>query len=539
MAIGMKRGFDGFLQRERGRTALKERTPIRIALAYPNRYAVGMASLGFQTVYRLFNEHPWVRCERVFANDRGASGRIRTFETGEDLNHFDLIGFSVSFELDVPNLIRMLIQAGIPPFASERNQAHPLVFLGGAIGGLNPSPLLPFIDGLLAGEGEGIIHQMAEALLRTRQGRHSRERRLEALSGIEGIFVPKHNTAVKRHFVKRLIPPPAYTPIVTPFSHFADMFVIEIGRGCPKGCLFCAASKMSHPFRFYSMEEVRDAVRSFNPGARKIGLEGAGLSDYPHLIPLCRALFEMQCTVSFSSIRADRISDELVSILRSGKSRSFTIAPEAGSEAMRRLIGKEISDGDLTAKVDLLSESGIDVLKLYYLIGLPGETDGDVTALVESVRQLSERFLKKSRARRLRLSVNAFVPKPFTEFQWAVMDSEKELGRKRKCIANALKRDPRVVLVPKSSREETLQGIISLGDERVGTALCRSIQSRMGFRQAFAESGVDPNRMLYREKHVEESMPWDFIHYDIPKERLWNYYQRGFHGSSRIGDGRG
>jgi radical SAM superfamily enzyme YgiQ (UPF0313 family) len=534
----MKTGFDRFLQKEQGRSPLKEQAPIHVALAYPNRYAVGMASLGFQTVYRMFNEHPSVRCERVFMNDQDASGCIRTFETGEDLNRFDLIGFSVSFELDIPNVIRMLMQAGIPPFAPERNQAHPLVFLGGAIGGLNPSPLLPFVDGLLAGEGEGIIHQIADVLFQNRQGRHVRENRLEALSGIEGIFIPKHNATVKRHLVEQLIPPPAYTPMVTPFSHFADMFVIEIGRGCPKHCLFCAACKMAHPFRFYSMEAVRDAVRSFNPGAKKVGLEGAGLSDYPHLIPLCHALFDMQYTVSFSSIRADRISEEFISILQFGKNRSFTIAPEAGSESMRRFIGKEISDAALMTKVDLLSESGINVLKLYYLIGLPGETDGDVTALIQSVRDISERFLKKSKTRRLRLSMNAFVPKPFTEFQWAAMHPEKELNRKRKRIASALKHEPRVVLVPKSSREETLQGILSLGDQRTGTAFYHSIRNRTGFRQAFMKSGIDLNRLLYRERHVNESMPWDFIHYDIPKERLWKCYQRGIHDTSRIGDGR-
>jgi len=512
--------------KELGRPVLKDRPSVRIALAYPNRYEVGMASLGFQTVYRLLNEHPKVRCERVFLREKTASEPLRTFESGESLNRFDLIGFSVSYELDIPNVVRMLMQAGIPPLSHDRNQAHPLVFLGGAIGGLNPSPLLPFIDGLLAGEGEGIFDRLADALHGQRGG-HAREQRLDALAELDGMFIPGHHASVVRRIVDCLKPPPAYTPIVTPHSHFANMFVIETARGCPRGCLFCAACKISHPFRLYPVDSILDAVRRFNPGAEKIGLEGAGLSDYPQLIPLCRSILDMNRTVSFSSIRADRVTREFIPILEASRIRSFTVAPEAGNEAMRRRIGKDIPDTVLMETVDLISESRIDVLKLYYLIGLPEETDDDLNALILSVRDVCRRFLGKSRTRRVRLSVNAFVPKPFTEFQWAPMLPEQELNRKRKRIAEAFKKEPRVVQVPKSGREEILQGILSLGDERIGMGFLRSIREGMGFQQAIAGSGVDLNQLLFKEKNIEDSMPWDFIHGGVSKDRLWNRYRKG------------
>jgi radical SAM superfamily enzyme YgiQ (UPF0313 family) len=512
---------------ERGRPALDDRASVRIALAYPNRYEVGMASLGYQTVYRQFNGHPSVRCERVFLDEPRPSNALRTVESKETLNRFDMIGFSVSFELDIPNVIRTLMAAGIPPLSRGRTQAHPLVFLGGAIGGLNPSPLLPFMDGLLAGEGEGVLSRIADVLICNNRGPSVRQSRLEALSEIPGVFIPGLNASVQRHQNKKLDFPPAYTPMITPLSHFADMFVVETGRGCPKGCLFCSACKMYHPYRAFTMEAVLDAVKRFNPGAEKIGLEGAGLSDYPHLIPLCRSIEDAGLSVSFSSIRADRITREFLSILKTGSIRSFTIAPEAGTERLRLIIGKGMSDAVLDEKASMLSETAIDVLKLYYLIGLPGETDRDVEALAGSVLSVSGKFLGRSKTRRVRLSVNAFIPKAFTEYQWEAMNPAKELNRKRKRIAELLKKENRITIVPKSAREETLQGMLSLGGERAGTAVLEAIEGGKGFERAFADAGIDAPFVLYRKKGFKDVMPWDFIEYGVPKKQLWIQGQRG------------
>lgn len=265
------------------------------------------------------------------------------------------------------------------------------------------------------------------------------------------------------------------------------------------------------------METVLDTVVRHNPGARKIGLEGAGLSDYPHLIPLCRSIAERGWSVSFSSMRADRITADILSILKSGSTRSFTIAPEAGTESLRSAIGKGISDAVLYEKASLLSETEVDVLKLYYLIGLPGETDQDIDALAESVLSISGKFLGQSgakRAKRVRLSVNAFVPKAFTEYQREAMNPSKELIRKRKRIAELLKREKRIVIVPKSAREEILQGVLSLGDERTGEAVFRAIRGGKGFNRTFADEGIDVPSLLHRVKNPNEPMPWNFIRED-------------------------
>ncbi|HEX9935257.1 MAG TPA: radical SAM protein, partial [bacterium] len=293
------------------------------------------------------------------------------------------------------------------------------------------------------------------------------------------------------------------------------------------------------PYRIHAPETVLEAVKKYNPGAEKIGLEGAGLSDYPQLIPLCRSILNAGLAVSFSSIRADRITEDFIDIIRAGRIRSFTIAPEAGSERLRSRIGKAMSHDALLEKAALLSDSGIEILKLYYLIGIPGETDQDVEALIQSVRSIGDRFLGRSKTRRVRISVNAFVPKPFTEFQWAAMMPEREILSRRKRIQDGIESEKRMVFIRKSGREETLQGLLSLGDERTGLALLDAVQNRRGIPAAFADAGVDKATLVYREKRIDEPLPWDFIEYEVPKERLWNRYRKEEHGTGCNRDGRG
>jgi len=514
------------LNYEIGSVTIKRGAPVRIALVYPNRYSVGMASLGFQTVYRLFNEHPEVRCERAFVLGAPFHREIRTLESGERLDTFDIVGFSLSFELDLLNVVRFLIQSRIPLFAKDRGEKDPLIVVGGVVASLNPSPLLPFVDGLLVGEGEGVLYRMADVLFRFRQGREYRQDRLQALSEIDGVFIPKLNTAVRRHFVPSLENYPVYTPIVTPLSHFEEMFVVEVVRGCTRGCFFCGAQKVYSPYRFRSGESIVETVARWNPGAKRVGLEGAGLSDYPDLEGLCGTLVDMGYEVSFSSIRADRVTPELVKMLERGGVRSFAIAPEAGTERLRQCIGKGIKDSILLDVVRLLGDSSVKVLKLYFLIGLPGETDEDVEAVVGLVRELAAIFTKRDKGKRIRLSVNGFIPKPFTEFQWAPMASEKELSRKRRMIRKGLKEERGISIVPKSSREEVLQGILSLGDEGVGYAMVDAIEKGVSWKKALKERDVDITKLLHQERHFESELPWDFVVSEISKEQLWERYRR-------------
>ena len=496
-----------------------------MALVYPNAYAVGMASMGFQTVYRLFNRHPELRCERAFMMEAPYDREIRTVESGERLNHFDVIGFSLSFELDFPNIIRCLLQSGISVPRGERKEKDPLIILGGAVAGLNPSPLLPFMDGLLVGEGEGILYRIADIITDSKKKRNNREETLGLLSEIDGFFVPGINKSVVRHIQRSLDAYPTYTPVVTPFSHFENMFVVEVSRGCPQGCFFCAARKIYHPYRFHSVDSVLETVKTENPGAQRVGLEGAGLSDYPELEHLCESVIKTGHSLSVSSIRPDRIRPDLLKLMEVGGVRTVTMAPEAGSEGLRRSIGKGIEDERFLTSIRQLAETSIEMIKLYFMIGLPGETDEDIDAIVRIVKDSASVFCKQKKKRRIRISLNAFIPKPFTEFQWSPMSTEKELSRKRKVIKQGLREAKGVHIVTKSTRQEILQGVLALGDESVGFAILDAVQDNISWKQALKNRNLDVPSIIHTGRRIDTLLPWDFIESELPRKKSWACYQ--------------
>jgi radical SAM superfamily enzyme YgiQ (UPF0313 family) len=502
---------DRLLQMEKGFVPLKRGASVRMVLVYPNRYSVGMSSLGFQTVYHSFNQLPEIRCERAFLYENPFDANPRTLESGEQLNQFEFIGFSLSYELDQLNLLKILIKSRIPVLARDRKERDPILFLGGTVAGLNPSPLLPFVDGLLVGEGEGLFHLIGDTLYNCRIKRIGRADRLSALGEIDGVFIPGIHSRVKRAVVPDLGRFQTYTPIVTPKSHFGNMFIVEVARGCPRSCFFCAGQKVSHPYRFRSAESIKRTVVEHNPGSHRIGLEGAGLSDYPQLDDLCQYLIEQDYEIAFSSIRPDRVKSDLMRFLEGGNVRSFTMAPEAGSQSLRKDIGKSIKDSELREAVHYLSHSSVKILKLYYIIGLPGETEHDIYQIVESARELTEIFRSYNRTKQVRLSVNAFIPKPFTEFQREAMNTPAQLSLKRKIIKSGLKGEKGITINPRSVREEILQGVLSLGDEQVGLAMLDVVEKGIPWKKAMIDHGLDIDTMIHQERALDASLPWDFI----------------------------
>ncbi len=512
---------------ERGMVRQNQNAFVKIALVYPNHYHTAMANLGFQTVYRLFNDHSEIRCERAFLYGAPFDREVRTIESEAPLSCFDLIGFSFSFELDLFNIIHILMKASIQLLAQNRVEKDPIVMVGGVITSLNPAPLLPFVDGLVVGEAEDPIPQICQVLHTMKRQKGRRIEKLQAFSEIGGVFIPNINKTVKKQTLPSLDNHPTYTPIVTQKSHFRNMFVVEVGRGCSRGCLFCAAKKAYYPYRFRPMETIVDTIARYNPGVRRIGLGGAALSDYPNLEQLCETLVDMGYEISLASIRADRVTSRLVRVLEKGKVKSFTIAPEAGSENLRRSIGKGMNDDTLRNVVHLLKDISLDVLKLYFLIGLPGEHDDDVKSIVSLVRELADLFFLKNRKRKIRLSVNAFIPKPFTEFQWHPMDSLGILTEKRKVIKQGFRKEKNIILSPKSSRNEILQGVISLGGDEVGLAVRDSIVNNMTWKQAVQNRGIDIESLIHQKKSIDTNLPWDFIQNTISKKILWERYHEG------------
>ncbi|MDW7682477.1 MAG: radical SAM protein, partial [bacterium] len=297
---------------------------------------------------------------------------------------------------------------------------------------------------------------------------------------------------------------PQYSVIISPDSHFKNMFLVEVGRGCGRHCHFCAASYIYHPFRYFSIENILKTVHDHNLGASRVGLVGAAISDYPQLHQLCCSLVEEGYELGLSSFRLDMLNPDFLKILERGKVRSISLAPEAGSEALRHKINKHLSHNQIIESVHFLADSIIDNIKLYFLIGLPGESWDDIDAIVDLVEEIHQIFFKKGANKKITVSINAFIPKPWTPFQWAPMERRGELQKKRKHLETRLKKMKAVTVSQKSGKAELLQGMLSLGDEKVGMAVYHKINQRLQWNDAWKKAGVDVESLLHQPRRFDQ-----------------------------------
>ncbi len=504
------------LGREDPRRDLKNGGPIPIALVYPNSYAVGMSSLGFQTVFRLLARQEVFQCERFFLYGPPFDTRSLTLETRKELSTFPYIAFSVSFELDYLNIVAILKTAGIPVKASERGENAPVVIFGGVTTFYNPSVLAPVADGILIGEAEELVPRFARVAAGNPRTNTDRKQILHALSSIPGCFVPSLLPSpaagtIKRRHANITTLQPATSVLVSPGAHFG-MFLVEVGRGCGRGCRFCAAGHVYTPFRCWSAETVVQTVKKYAHPGDKIGLVGAALSDFRNLETLVEKLDGYH--IGLSSLRADKLSAGLLSVLKQSGIQSVTLAPEAGTERMRRVINKQLPEESVLEAAARLSSAGIADLKLYFMIGLPFETEKDLAGIVTLVAKVAVIF----KGRSVHTSLNAFVPKPFTPFQWAAMETESRIKKKRKWLTRELRRLKNVTVAFKSSRKEVMQGILSTGGPATGHALCEQGPHFLSGQKSVLD-------WLHREKGINTHLPWDFIDCGLDKERLWKSWQ--------------
>ena len=537
---------------------------LRVALAFPNRYAVGMSNLGFQSVYRLLNLQEDVVCERVFYPEpedlaalRQSPGGPTSIESRRQLREFDLIAFSIPFENDYPQVLEMLHTAGIPPRADARTASHPLVAAGGVAVFLNPEPPADFLDFLFIGEGEVLIPEFLEAFRRLREDDPPRRRFLESLAReVPGIYVPSLYRVSYRSegAVESIEPLPGYdipervlyrradlaehsacrTAILTPNTEFSNVELVEIGRGCGRGCRFCAAGFVYRPVRYHAAEKLLSEAGGHLGAHSRIGLVSAAVSDHPEISSLCDTFIERGASLSFSSLRADTITPGIASTLEASRHQSVAIAPEAGSDRLRRVINKNLDAEQIYAAVERLTEKGILHLKLYFMIGLPTETNDDLEAIVELAKGIKHHVLKVSRGRRrlgdVTLSVHSYVPKPFTPFQWVGFAGVGELKNRARWIQKALRKVPNVRVHFDLPKWAYIQSLLARGDRRVGLFLEKVALDGLSWSQAMRAVPFNPDFWVMRERDREELFPWEVLDCGASRSYLWDEYRRALEG---------
>jgi radical SAM superfamily enzyme YgiQ (UPF0313 family) len=514
---------------------------LRVALCFPNTYFVGMSNLGFQTMYRLFNERDDVVCERIFLPPKQelaaqlASGtRAVTLESQSPISDFDVFAFSVSFEWDYTNVVTMLRLAGMPAYAEERSPGHPLVLIGGAVTFVNPEPLAQFADVIAAGEGEVLVPELVSAI----SAATSRQDLLRQLSTARGFYVPSaydvsygaDNTiasvvarpetgapaVIRKAAVKstdRLDPP--HTSIFTPDTEFGSRFLIEVVRGCANLCRFCWAGYNYLPVRAFPADRILSLAEGARAHSAKAGLVSIALCDHPEIERILTGLSGMGYSISPASLRLDDLTEPIVRLLRESGERTLTIAPETGSDRLRRVINKTVTNEEILDRADLIFASGIENLKLYYMIGLPTETDEDLESIRDLTLQMRDRMLKHARSRgrigRIIGSVNPLIPKPGTSFQWLPMERIAETDRKVKLLRRLVSGIDNVYFTIKSERHSYYQALLSLGDRRVAPAIIAAERNGGNWRAAVEEAQVDADHFIFRDRSKDAIQPWDII----------------------------
>jgi radical SAM superfamily enzyme YgiQ (UPF0313 family) len=507
-----------------------------------------MANLGFQAVFEMLAKHPRVRCERAFLPDRDDPDRdVVSLESGRPLRDFEIVAFSVSFESDYLHIVEMLTASGISPLRDER-AGGPLLVAGGPATFLNPEPIADFFDLFLIGEGEEMVPEFLARYVAARDAGGGRAGVLDAAGEVEGAYRPDRyaieyagdgtiqsvsyrgpgSGTVKRRLVADLDRFPTASRVLAPEAVFGDMVLVEASRGCEWGCRFCAAGYMYRPIRSRSLDVLR-AQAEEGLGARStIGLVGAEMASVPGVAELCEFVADRGGRPSPSSLKADVLTRRLATALGRSATHSVTVAPEAGSERMRRVINKNLTEPEILRAAEWLVGSGVQAMKLYFMIGLPTETHEDVAAIVALTERIRERFQRGGRVQRLTLSINPFAPKPWTPLQWEPMEDSRSLKGKIAYLRRELRRMPGVGCDVESPREAYWATVLSRGDRRVSRLLLdvhgaggdwwRVIRER---RRGAADGAVHPDFWARRTYAYDEILPWDFIDHSLHKRFLW------------------
>jgi len=505
------------LPREQGAVVKDWGGRLPVALVYPNRYYLGMSNLGVHAIYRLLNAERDVVGERCFYEPGDPRPPV-SVESGRPLRDFAVLALSVSYELDYFHVAAILKAGGIPPFAADRDARHPLVVAGGPCLTANPMPLAPFCDAVAIGEAEAILPALLPAL---REG-GDRGDLLKTLAKLPGIYVPAcpPETPIKRQHAANLDNFATTSVVLTPNTELGDLYLIEAERGCARGCRFCLVSTAFAPMRFRAAGNLIKQASEGLKYRKRIGLVGPAVTDHPELKAILAGINNLGAELAVSSLRIGSLDDAIIAELGRGRVKTVTIAPEAGAARLRRAINKIISNEAILRVADAIAGGGFRQLKLYFIIGLPTETDADTDAIVRLALAVKARLDKKGGGTRLVLNVAPFVPKAGTPFQWLPMASPEALQRRLGILRGALPARG-VRLNAESPAWSRVQGALARGDARLAPAIAGMENvSLSGWRQAVENYDLDIDYYVNNRWDTGDNLPWDVIDAGVKSERL-------------------
>ena len=523
---------------EDSRVIINPHAEQKVAIVYPNTYFVGMSNLGLHIIYEEINRHPSSVCERIFLPEKKeldvydkTKTPLMSVETQRPMHQFDVVAFDVTFEMDYFHIPLMLRYGRVPVMSEDRTGFDPIVIAGGPCATFNPEPFADFIDAFIIGEGEGIVSRVLDIIRDGKMEGLDRHAILRQLANISGVYVPSlyvpiysddgefkgyhivegAPTTIKRHF--EMLTSGGETVVATNYTEFGAMYIIEVARGCGRHCRFCMAGYCFRVPRVRPLEILKEGVDRAEKLGKKVGLMGAAISDYPEVDELVTYIRSKDMRYSCASLRADSLTQAVVDGLADSGQKTITIAPETGSERLRRVINKGISEEHLQNAATLSAKSGIQHMRLYIMIGLPTETDEDIEAIVGLAERTQAHMAEVGCKGRLTLSINPFIPKPFTPFQWMAMDHQKTVEKKLQYIKKALQKNRRIEVLVESPKEAYIQGVLARGDRRLGAVLaaCAADRGSKSFKAEMKAAGLDMDEMNYRERSFDEFLPWSHL----------------------------
>ena len=524
-----------------------------IAFVYPNEYYLGMSNLGLHILYQLINRRTDSACERFFLPDkklqeehRKSKTPLLSIETQRPLADFVVIFVMLSFEMDYDNLLTVLDLGNIKLRATERNAREPLVIIGGPCATFNPEPLSEVADAFVIGEGEETVPKILDAVYVSK----SKQERLSRLAQLPGIYVPSFYTPcyddtgafaalvpakdapakIERQWVRDIDAYPHTSVILTNGTEFEDMYIVEVARGCGRHCRFCMAGFCFRKPRNRSFDAILGDIAKRPERTKKIGLMGAAVSDYPCIRELTAYLVAKGLTFSVASLRADTLDAAMAEALAASGQRTMTVAPEAGSVRMRDAINKGITEEHIYNAVTLAAKAGMRNIKLYYMIGLPHEEDEDINEMASMIIRIRRRMDAEGNKGELVVSVNGFIPKPFTPYQWAPLCSLGTLKRRFKILHEAVKRERKIKLITESLKETLIQAILARGDRRIGEAFLKAHESGKNFKSVLKDNGMDPEVLASSPLRVGQPLPWQHIDVGVTQAYLAEELKRSAAG---------